>query len=44
MSAAQKAASGGPESLREVLGTGWGAHRGFALSAAETDAMLAAAE
>ena len=43
MSAAQKAASGGPESLREVLGTGWGAHRGFALSAAETDAMLAAA-
>lgn len=33
-----------PESLREVLGTGWGAHRGFALSAAETDAMLAAAE
>lgn len=30
--------------LREVLGTGWGAHRGFALSAAETDAMLAAAE
>lgn len=44
VSAAQKAASGGPESLREVLGTGWGAHRGFALSAAETDAMLAAAE
>ena len=43
VSAAQKAASGGPESLREVLGTGWGAHRGFALSAAETDAMLAAA-
>lgn len=44
VSAAQKAASGGPESLREVLGTGWGVHRGFALSAAETDAMLAAAE
>lgn len=44
VSAAQKAASGGPESLREVLGTGWGAHRGFALSAAEMDAMLAAAE
>ena len=43
VSAAQKAASGGPESLREVLGTGWGAHRGFALSAAETDAMLATA-
>ena len=43
VSAAQKAASGGPESLREVLGTGWGAHRGFALSAAETDAMLTTA-
>ena len=43
VSAAQKAASGGPESLREVLGTGWGAHRGFALSVAETDAMLATA-
>lgn len=40
VSAAQKAASGGPESLREVLGTGWSAHRGFALSAAELDAML----
>lgn len=34
VSAAQKAASGGPESLREVLGTGWSAHRGFALSTA----------
>lgn len=43
VSAAQKAASSGPESLREVLGTGWGAHRGFALSAAETDAMLTTA-
>ncbi|MFR5422286.1 MAG: cobaltochelatase CobT-related protein [Oscillospiraceae bacterium] len=32
------------ESLREVLGTGWGAHRGAALSAAEMDAMLATAE
>lgn len=40
VSAAQKAASGGPESLREVLGTGWSAHRGFALSTAELDAML----
>ena len=40
VSAAQKAASGGPESLREVLGTGWSAHRGFALSAAELDTML----
>lgn len=40
VSAAQKAASGGPESLREVLGTGWSARRGFALSAAELDAML----
>ena len=39
-SAAQKAASGGPESLREVLGTGWGAHRGFALSAAETLSLI----
>ena len=43
VSAAQKAASGGPESLREVLGTGWGAHCGFALSVAETDAMLTTA-
>ena len=44
VSAAQKAASGGPEGLREVLGTGWGAHSGAALSAAEMDAMLATAE
>ena len=36
----KEAASGGPESLREVLGTGWSAHRGFALSTAELDAML----
>ena len=44
VSAAQKAASGGPESLREVLGTGWSAHRGFASVAAPHAARLDAGE
>ena len=43
-SALAKAGLEGPESIREVIGTGWSARRGFALTGAELDAMLKTAE